>query len=152
MVSKDVKILITELLHEKEWDEVYEMFPTQNGQELSVQTLVEYIQDNFSVHETGAGNIGVALGENEINVKSEYAIVSRSDENYILELMEDSLEFSIPLNFDEFSTVQFKSMDSPYFQCLSVGSDAQVIATMKLVLFRSALNMYLYDAKDRGYL
>lgn len=145
------KILVDELLKNKEWDDIYRMFPTENNQPLAQQTLIDYIQGSLGVHEyAGGGRIGVALGGNEIGVQSEYAVVSKEGKNYLLNLKEDQIQFLIAQNFDAFSSVQFKKENDADFQDLCVESDAHVIETMKLILLRDAVNMYLYDVKNRG--
>ena len=145
------KLLVDELLKNREWDDVYKIFATENNQPLSTDTLIGFIQDSFSVHDyAGGGRIGVALEENESGVQSEYAIVSQQAQNYLLSLKEDQIQFLIAQDFNAFSSVQFKKNNDAEFQDLCVESDAHVIETMKLILFRSAVGMYMYDVKDRG--
>ena len=145
------KVLFTQLIDQQEWQEIYKIFPTPNNKPLSTQTLIEYIQGEFEVHEyAGNGVIGVPLEGNEVNIKSEYATVVKEGENYLINLKDDHIQYLIKQNFDEFSTLQFKSPYDSTFQDLCVDSHTRYLDTIKLIFLRSAVNIYMYDVKERG--
>ena len=147
------KVLFTQLIDQKQWAEIYKVFPTPNQKPLSTQTIIEYIQGDFEVHDSiGKGIIGVPLEGNAVNLNSQYATVTKAGGNYLITLKDDHLEYLIRQNFDEFSTLQFKSPYDTQFQDLCADSHIRYLDTIKLVFFRSAANIYMYDLKERGHL
>ena len=150
---------VSRLLEEKEWDQIYESFPTENGLPLSSQELIDYIHEKFTLiidivdfnekegtFDFGDG-MGISLDENELDIESEEALISQQDNYYLIRLQQDNLQFLLADHFDASSIMKFKQGEDTNFQDLCVDSDPLVIAAIKLVLFRSAADLYISDQK-----
>lgn len=147
------KAVFSELIDKKAWDDLYKKYNVPADQQLDMKSVVEYIQGNYEVQDYVSGHaVGISLDENDLKLESDDVFVSKKGGNYLINLEDDDIQYLISENFDETSTIQVKKAGESDFQDLCIDGDARYINIIKLILFRSAEDIYMYDLRDEGVL
>ena len=140
-----------DLIDQKEWDEVYRIFDISKDKQLTHKDILAMANENLAVLSMIDG-VGISLEENNLNLKSVYAVPKLAYQQYTIQLNGDQLQYQWKQDSSETSTIKYMDSMDGKFKDLCLDSPKKYIDIAQFVLNRAAIEFYMYNLKDEGYL